>query len=183
MTEITRVPLQPIGKGPLIKLWVGLIVALLVAFGIAHATRLVHFSEVKVVPIKEGSGPAPTTQDVALINYVGKLTSGKVFDHGERVPMPLQGVIPGFAQGLQKMKAGGSYRLEIPAAQAYGAEAKHDASGQEVIPANSDLIFEVQLIGSMPAQQFQQMMMAQQMRQQQGAGMPGAAPAPGAPGQ
>ncbi len=165
MTEITRVPLQPIAKGSLIKLWIGVIVALLVAFGIAHATRVVH---VKVITIKEGQGPSPTAADVALINYVGKLTNGKVFDQGNRAPMPLDSVIPGFAQGLQQMKAGGTYRLEIPAALAYGATAKRDRNGQEVIPANSDLVFEVQLLGSMPAQQFQQMMMAQQMHQQQG---------------
>lgn len=165
MTEITRVPLQPLAKGSLIKLWIGVIVALLVAFGVAHATRIVQFSQVKVVVVKEGQGPSPTAADVALINYVGKLTNGKVFDKGDRVPMPLAGVIPGFAQGLEKMKAGGTYRLEIPAALAYGSTAKRDASGQEVIPANSDLVFEVQLIGAMPAQQFQQLMMAQQMRQ------------------
>ncbi|MDP9055715.1 MAG: FKBP-type peptidyl-prolyl cis-trans isomerase [Pseudomonadota bacterium] len=182
MTEITRVPLQPIAKGSLIKLWLGVIVALLVAFGVAHATRLAHFSDVTVTAIKDGTGPSPTISDVALINYVGRLTNGKVFDHGEKTPMPLQGVIPGFAQGLQKMKAGGTYRLEIPAALAYGAEAKRDASGQEVIPANSDLVFEVQLLGSMPAQQFQQMMMAEQARQAQSGA--GSAPAPGAmPGQ
>jgi FKBP-type peptidyl-prolyl cis-trans isomerase FkpA len=182
MTDIHRVPLQPIAKGALIKLWVGVIVALLVAFGVAHATRVVQFSEVKVIAIKDGQGPSPTTSDVALINYVGKLTNGKVFDHGDRTPMPLDGVIPGFSQGLQKMKAGGTYRLEIPAALAYGAEAKRDASGQEVIPANSDLVFEVQLLGSMPAAQFQQMMMAQQMHQQAGQGAPGAMPQ-GMPGQ
>lgn len=181
MTEITRVPLQPIAKGSLIKLWLGVIVALLVAFGVAHATRIVQFSEVKVITIKEGQGPSPTTSDVALINYVGKLTTGKVFDRADRTPMPLEGVIPGFAQGLQKMKAGGTYRLEIPAALAYGATTKRDASGQEVIPANSDLVFDVQLLGSMPAQQFQQMMMAQQMHQGQGAS--GGAVPPAMPGQ
>ena len=184
MTEITRVPLQPLAKGSLIKLWIGLAVALLVAFGVAHATRIVQFSDVKVTAIKDGQGPAPTMADVALVNYVGKLTNGKIFDHGDRVPMPLQGVIPGFAQGLQKMKAGGTYRLEIPSALAYGSTAKRDASGQEVIPANSDLVFEVQLLGSMPQQQFQQMMAAEQMRQMQGGkGGAGAPPPDGMPGQ
>lgn len=179
MTEITRVPLQPIARGSLTKLWLGVIIALLVAFGVAHATRVVQFGEIRVIAIKEGQGPSPTTSDVAVINYVGKLTNGKVFDRGERTPMPLDAVIPGFAQGLQKMKAGGTYRLEIPAAQAYGATAKRDAGGQEVIPANSDLVFEVQLLGSIPAAQFQQMMMAQQMKNG-GAG----GPAPqGMPGQ
>ena len=178
MTEITRVPLQPIAKGALVKLWLGVIVALLVAFGVAHATRIVQFSVVKVTAIKDGSGPSPTIHDVALITYVAKLVNGKTFDHGERTPMPLEGTIPGFAQGLQKMKVGGTYRLEIPAALAYGAEAKRDATGQEVIPANSDLIFEVQLFNFMPQQRFQQLMMAEQMRQMQ-AGKGGAAGGPG----
>ncbi len=189
MTEITRVPLQPLTKGSLVRLWLGVLAVILLALGGARAARIMHFSEVRVTAIKEGTGPSPTMQDVVMINYVGHLVSGKVFDQAQHTPMPVAGVVPGFSQGLMKMKAGGKYRLEIPASLAYGAEAKRDPrSGDLVIPANSDLVFEVELIGSMPAQQFQQLMMMEQARQaqaQKNAGGAGAAvPPPGAmPGQ
>ena len=69
------------------------------------------------------------------------------FDKGEKVAMPVEGVIPGFSQGLQKMQRGGKYKLIIPAAMAYGAEEKKNpASGEVVIPANSDLVFDVELV-------------------------------------
>ena len=57
-----------------------------------------------------------------------------------RTPFPANGVIPGFSEGLQMMKRGGIARFCIPAALGYGAQ----ASGP--IPANSDLVFQVELI-------------------------------------
>ncbi|MDE2303819.1 MAG: FKBP-type peptidyl-prolyl cis-trans isomerase [Sphingomonadales bacterium] len=180
MTEITRVPLPPLAKGSLVKLWIAVIAGLLLAFGIAHATRMV---DVRLTVIRDGSGASPTDDDVALVNYVGSLRDGRVFDRGDKVAMPINGVIPGFAKGLKQMKPGGSYRLEIPASLAYGADTKRDATGQVVIPANSDLIFDVTLVGAMPLQQyqqFQQMMMAERMHQMQGA-PGGAAPGGDAP--
>jgi FKBP-type peptidyl-prolyl cis-trans isomerase FkpA len=98
--------------------------------------------------------------------------------------MPVEGVIPGFSQGLQKMQRGGKYRIEIPAAMAYGAsEQKNQATGEVVIPANSDLVFEVELLDFKNAAEIeQQRQMIQQMQQQmQGAphgGPGGEAPRP-----
>jgi FKBP-type peptidyl-prolyl cis-trans isomerase FkpA len=95
----------------------------------------VHFSEVRVIALKDRTGKSPTTSDVALINYVGRIAStGKEFDRGENAAMPLQGVIPGFAQGLQQMKVGGKYRLEIPAALAYGSQAMPGRDGVSPSP-------------------------------------------------
>ncbi|MCW1383965.1 FKBP-type peptidyl-prolyl cis-trans isomerase [Novosphingobium sp. KCTC 2891] len=179
MSEITRVPLQPVAKGSLSKIWLGVIVAVLLGAGVAWAAR---YHGLVVDTIKAGQGASPTAADVVLINYAGHLPNGKEFDHGERVAMPVEGVIPGFSQGLQKMQRGGKYRLEIPAAMAYGAqEQKNQTTGEVVIPANSDLVFDVELVDFKSAAELeQQRQMLQQMQQQmQGGaphGMPGAAP-------
>lgn len=177
MTEITRVPLQPIAKGALGKLWVGVAAVALAAGGIAWAAMP---GGVDVEVVKAGAGVHPAGSDVPVINYVGKLVDGKEFDRGNNVPMPLDGVIPGFRQGLMQMQKGGRYRLEIPAAMAYGAEEKRNPmSGEVVIPANSDLVFEIDVIDILSQQQFEQMMRMQQMMQmqqmqqmQQGGGSP-----------
>jgi len=88
-----------------------------------------------------GEGPKPGPTDYALVSYTGMLEDGTVFDSGEFVPMPLTDVIPGFAEGIQLMSRGAKYRLRIPPALAYGAEAKGDK-----IPANATLVFDIELV-------------------------------------
>ena len=180
MTEIHRVPLQPIAKGSLTKLWLGVAIALLLGGGIAWAARS---HDVRVQTLTAGTGPSPTLQDVVQINYVAKLTDGTEFDKGQLVPMKLDEVIPGFGQGITRMQKGGKYRITIPAAQAYGPEEKRNPqTGKVVIPANSDLVFEVDLLDfKTRAEIMQQQQAMQQMQQMQGGpGGPGGPP-PGAP--
>src|SRR6185437_2122458 len=74
MTEITRVPLQPIARGSLSKLWLGIAAAVLVAGGVAWAAMP---AQVSVSTITAGHGPSPTVADVAVINYKGTLDDGK----------------------------------------------------------------------------------------------------------
>ena len=75
------------------------------------------------------------------MNYKGMLTAdGSKFDEGEGAEFKVGGVIPGFAQGLQLMQSGGSYRLCIPSKLGYGE------AGTGPIPANADLVFEVDLL-------------------------------------
>jgi FKBP-type peptidyl-prolyl cis-trans isomerase FkpA len=171
MTEITRVPLQPIAKGALGKLWLGVLAALLIAGGIAWASVPVG---VKVETLVAGKGVSPTRDDVVLINYKGMLDDGKVFDEGKQAPLPVDGVIPGFTQALEQMQVGGKYRVSIPAALGYGGE----QAGE--IPPNSDLTFEIELLDFKSKAEIEQqqriMQQLQQMQQQQGG-------APGAPGQ
>jgi FKBP-type peptidyl-prolyl cis-trans isomerase FkpA len=189
MVEPTRVPLQPIRKGSLAKLWAGIVVVLLIAAAVAwlnvpHAKKLKD--GVTIETLAEGKGSSPTTTDIALINYKGMLASGKVFDQGQGVPMPVTGVVPGFSTALQAMQAGGKYRIRIPAAQAYGAEEKRNQqTGEVVIPANSDLTFDVDLLEFKSQQEVLQMMqqqqMQQQLQQQQQGGAPGTPPGAPAP--
>jgi len=173
MTEITRVPLQPLAKGSLTKLWLGLAAAVAVAGGIAYAAMP---ALVAVKTIKAGQGPNPTLDDVALIEYTGKLADGKLFDQG-RGPFPLREVVPGFTQALEQMQSGGKYKVMIPAKLAYGDK----ATGP--IPANSDLYFDIEILGVMSRQQFEQQRQLMQMMQAQGRGGPAGGPAgmPGGP--
>jgi FKBP-type peptidyl-prolyl cis-trans isomerase FkpA len=177
MTEITRVPLQPIAKGALPKLWIGIAAVALVAGGIAWAALP---PMVDIETIAPGEGASPTSDDVALVNYKGTLADGTVFDEGQKAVFPLAEVVPGFARGLEQMQKGGKYRLEIPAELGYGDQQ------MGAIPANSDLTFEIELLDFRSRAEIeQQQRMIQQLQQMQAQqGMPphGAIP-PGGPPQ
>lgn len=91
--------------------------------------------------LRPASGGRPAASDVALVNYIGYLAAtGAVFDQGMRSALPVDGVIPGFSEGLQMLAKTGVARFCIPAAIGYGAR----ESGP--IPANSDLVFQVELL-------------------------------------
>jgi FKBP-type peptidyl-prolyl cis-trans isomerase FkpA len=190
MTEITRVPIQPVAKGSLTKLWLGVVLAVAVGAGLAWAAVP---RGVDVDVIAEGTGPMPKDGDVLFIEYKGKLAAdGTVFDESRDIPLPVEGIfpkgtpfpieegatIPGFFEGLKQMQKGGKYTLFIPADKAYGAEPPEGAP----IPPNADLEFEIEVIEIMSQQTFErnlgilQQAMQSQMGQQGGA--PGGAPAP-----
>lgn len=173
MTEITRVPLQPIAKGSIGKIWLGVAAAVLAAGAIACASLPVS---VDVKTLLAGQGDSPTIEDVALINYKGTLPDGKVFDEAQNAVMPLAGVVPGFAKALEQMQRGGKYEIEIPSELAYGDRQVGD------IPANTDLKFEVELVDFRSREELEaQQRMIEQLQHMQGAqGAPGA-PAPSAP--
>jgi FKBP-type peptidyl-prolyl cis-trans isomerase FklB len=92
-----------------------------------------------------GSERRPTRTDTVEVHYHGTLIDGTVFDssvqRGEPISFPVTGVIPGWIEALQMMSVGDKWRLTIPPELAYGPR----ATGR--IPANSALIFEVELLG------------------------------------
>lgn len=191
MTEITRVPLQPIAKGSLTKLWIGVVLAVLVGAAVAWAAIP---KGVTVTTLTAGAGASPTAEDVIFVHYKGSLADGTVFDESQAVPLPIEGVfpegsplpldrmIPGFTEGAVQMKKGGKYELFVPAAKGYGAAGEvNPQTGEVVIPPNSDLTFEVELIEIMSQEDFQRRVAVfqQMMQQQQGAEGAGA-PASGA---
>lgn len=91
-----------------------------------------------------GDGPMPTATSTVTVHYEGKLLDGTVFDSsyddGEPISFPLGNVIPGWTEGLQLMPVGSTYMLYLPSNLAYGSQ-----SGGP-IPANSTLIFKVELL-------------------------------------
>jgi FKBP-type peptidyl-prolyl cis-trans isomerase FkpA/FKBP-type peptidyl-prolyl cis-trans isomerase FklB len=99
--------------------------------------------------VKEGDGPSPKDGDTVKVHYVGTLTNGSKFDssvdRGQPVDIPVNGVIPGWTEALKMMKTGAKWKLFIPARLAYGPQARPG------IPANSVLLFEVELIAVKPA--------------------------------
>lgn len=95
--------------------------------------------------LTEGKGPKPSAADGVKVHYKGTVLDGKEpFDssyaRGEPAVMPLQGVIPGWVEGLQLMPVGSKYRFWIPAKLAYGEQAP------PMIGPNQMLIFEVELL-------------------------------------
>ncbi len=89
---------------------------------------------------KAAASPKPTDNDVTLVNYRGTLLNGTEFDKNDGAAFPVAQVVPGFGEGLKLMTRGSRFRFCIPPALGYGAQAKGP------IPANSTLIFEVDLI-------------------------------------
>src|SRR5437762_3937084 len=100
--------------------------------------------------IKEGTGAQPKATDTVTVNYRGTLINGTEFDssykRGEPATFPVNGVIKGWTEALQLMKAGSKYQLFIPPNLAYGERAVSPD-----LSANSTLIFEVELLDAKPA--------------------------------
>ncbi|WMQ74129.1 MAG: FKBP-type peptidyl-prolyl cis-trans isomerase FkpA [Sodalis sp.] len=98
---------------------------------------------------KAGIGSAPTNSDTVVVNYKGALVDGTEFDNSYKRSEPLSfrldGVIPGWTEGLKHIKKGGKIHLVLPPEQAYG---KTDVPG---IPANSTLVFDIDLLDIKPA--------------------------------
>lgn len=97
--------------------------------------------------LTEGEGDQqPVESDVVTVHYEGKLVDGTVFDssisRGEPVELPVNGVIPGWVETLQMMNVGDKWKVTIPSELAYGAR-----SPSPVIPPNSVLVFELELLG------------------------------------
>ncbi|TCN81362.1 FKBP-type peptidyl-prolyl cis-trans isomerase [Shewanella fodinae] len=100
--------------------------------------------------LQEGTGAKPKAEDTVKVKYKGMLIDGTEFDStekhgGEPIEFPLNRVIPGWTEGVQLMSVGAKYRFVIPAELAYGDR------DMGTIPANSTLIFEVELLGITPA--------------------------------
>jgi len=95
--------------------------------------------------VEPGTGKAPKATDTVKVNYRGTLLDGTEFDssykRNEPIEFPLNGVIPGWTEGLQLIKEGGKILLFIPPNLAYGSRG---AGG--VIGPDQTLVFEVELL-------------------------------------
>ncbi len=107
----------------------------------------------KIEDVVVGTGAEAQSGRLVSVHYTGKFADGTVFDssipRGKPFEFPLgQGmVISGWEEGVKGMKVGGKRRLTIPPMMAYGPNDIKDPSGKVVIPGNSTLYFDVELIG------------------------------------
>ena len=109
-----------------------------------HTTK----SGLQYVVLKKGDGPKPQKGDVVEVHYVGTLEDGTKFDSSIDRGQPLEfpvgvgKVIPGWDEALLMMNVGDKWKLIIPPDLAYG-----ERGYPGVIPPNSTLIFDVELLG------------------------------------
>ena len=175
MSDVTAVPLRPITKGSVTRLWLGIGAAIVLAVGlawvgtraqVAMAQPAVAFlasnakregvrstpSGLQYQVVREGSGPRATAADTVLVDYDGKLADGTTFDassrHGGPAQLPVGGLIPGWVEGLQLMNPGSKYKFWIPPELGYGPA----GAGNGVIPPNALLIFDVDMLAIAPPQ-------------------------------
>jgi len=180
MSEVTAVPIRPIARGSMVKLWLGLILvclagAALAWVGTSSMQVATTASGLRYQVLAAGEGPTITSADLVALDYTGR-ANGQVFDSSESRGQPLvtgtTGMIPGFGEALQLMKKGGRYRVWIPPQLGYNG---HVPEGAPFGP-NDVLEFDIHIRevapGMAAAQQAQQM---QQMQQQLEAAGHGAA--------
>jgi len=96
--------------------------------------------------LTEGEGNSPSAFETVTVHYAGWLRSGKLFDssyaRGKPISFPLDRVIPGWTEGVQLMKVGGTSRFVIPPELGYGKRGAPPAIGPD-----ETLVFQVELIG------------------------------------
>jgi len=108
----------------------------------AAITATKHCSGMYYTVDAAGSGNAPTICSSVAVKYKGQLTNGNVFDQATTpVTFQLGGLIEAWKKGIPLIRPGGKIKLYCPPSLAYGSQAVG------TIPANSILIFEIELVG------------------------------------
>ena len=163
MSSVTAVPLRPIAKGSLTKLWIGVAALVLAAGGLAYAGEytlsanatpeefmawnarqdgvITTESGLQYKILKPGSGPTPTDEDFVTIAYRGSLRDGTEFDKAPSIQLPVAQMVPGFSEALKLMPRGSTFQIWLPPKLGYGEQ-----SPSPQIPANSVLVFEVDML-------------------------------------
>ena len=181
--SVTAVPLQPIQRGSVRRLWLGMLLVAAVAIVLAWA-GLRQFgrtaSGMHYQILSQGTGASPSRDDFALVGYKGWLPDGTMFEENAGTPMELQTLTPGFAEAVTLLKKGGKLNVWVPANLAYGATPPPGSP----IPANSALQFQIHLIEFRTRAEImetqRQMQLQQMLQQQMGGGEHGGDMPPGA---
>src|SRR3954471_14373174 len=123
MSAVTAVPLRPLAKGSVPRLWFAVGLLVLVAAGLGWwgtrgLQRNAMPSGVQYQVIREGSGELISSADIVLVHFVGRHQNGEVFADTRREQQPLQATtdnfLPGVGEGLKLMRKGSVYRFWVP---------------------------------------------------------------------
>ena len=181
--SVTAVPIRPLRRGAVLKLWLGLLVLALAAaalawFGTRGQQRETLASGVQIQVIEEGEGNPVTPADLVALRYRLTKSDGTFIQDSDQTGQPFvtstQGIFPGFAEALQRMRAGGRYRIWLPPGQHVTGPAQPGAP----FGAQDTLVFRIEVLQIAPGMAAMQQMMGGPG----GPGGPGAAEAGAAPG-
>lgn len=120
---VTAVPIRPIRKGSVLKLWLGIAALSLAGAGLAWVGTSAQqvtttASGLRYRVIEEGNGPTVTPADLVALRYKLRKADGTLIQDSDTTGQPFvtgtEGLFPGFSEGLQLMQAGGRYMLWIP---------------------------------------------------------------------
>lgn len=109
-----------------------------------NATK--HGSGLYYQIIEPGSGTTPTLNSQVTVKYSGRFTNNAVFDQSDSQQFFLGQLIPGWQIGIPLIAKGGKIKLIIQPSLAYGCEDVKDRNGNTVVPGNSVLVFDIELL-------------------------------------
>ena len=185
--SVTAVPIRPLSRGAVLKLWLGLLVLGLAAAGLAwvgtSTFQVVTLdSGVRYRILREGTGPTITPADLFALRYKLRVNEvdGPVIEDSDQTGQPFvastQNIYPGFAEALQSMRSGNKFLLWLPP----GTHAQGPLRPGTPFAANDTLVFEVEVLQIAPGMAAMQQMMGPPGATPPGAAPPGASP-PGTP--
>lgn len=162
--SVTAVPLRPLARGSVLKLWLGLAVLTLAAAGLAwvgtSAMQVVTTaSGLRYRVLEEGTGPTVTPADLVALRYELRTEDGTLIQDSDQTGQPFvtgtEGVFPGFSEGLQLMQAGGRYRLWIPP----GLHVQQPMPPGAPFTAQDTLVFDIEVLQIAPGMAAMQQLM------------------------
>jgi FKBP-type peptidyl-prolyl cis-trans isomerase FkpA len=165
--SVTAVPLRPLARGSVLKLWIGLAVLALAAAGLAWVGTsgqqvITTASGLRYRVLEEGSGPTVTPADLVALRYKLRKEDGTLIQDSDQTGQPFvtgtEGLFPGFSEGLQLMQAGGRYMLWIPP----GLHVQQAMPPGAPFSAEDTLVFEIEVLQIAPGMAAMQQLMGPQ---------------------
>ena len=190
--SVTAVPLQPLSKGTVAKLWIGILLVVLLAVGLAWIGTSRQQSEaleggIRFRAYEEGTGDPLTPADVAVARLASVGPNGELLaDPAPPGPISSEELPPPLRPAFLKMRKGGSYQVYVPVRQLLNGQPLPPGSR---VSADDTIQFRFQImdiqrggVAQQRMQQLQQQQMMEQMMREQGGRPGGAAPGGAAPG-
>ncbi len=165
--SVTTVPIRPLAKGSVVKLWIGLLVLALASgalawVGTAGQQVTATASGLRYRVVEPGEGPTVTPADLVALNYRLTKEDGTLIQDSQSTGQPFvtgtEGLFPGFSEGLQLMQAGGRYILYIPP----GLHIQGPLPPNAPFTAQDTLVFDVEVLQIAPGMAAMQQLMGPQ---------------------